>query len=60
MSFLDIDHIMHAVLDDLNIRIKFRSHKALYALHAFLQTFLCIAALIHTADRNAVCRKDLL
>ena len=51
---------MHAVLNNLDIRVELFTDEALYNLKTFLLALLRIASLIYTADIDSILTKYLL
>ena len=59
LSIHDIDHILDAILGDLDIRVKLRTDEALIHVHAFLFPNRRVAPLVDAADMDAVLPKNL-
>ena len=58
LTVYHIDHIVHTILHDLYIGIKFFSDKLFDFWKTFFGTFIGIASLIDAADLNAICSKN--
>ena len=58
LTIYHIDHIVHTIFRDLYIGIKFFSDKLFDFRKTFFGTFIGIAALIDTADRDVICGKN--
>ena len=59
LSIHDIDHILDAILRDLDIRVKLRADEALIHVHAFLLSNRRVTPLVDAADVDAVLLEDL-